>query len=115
MADEQAVSFTDYGGKYQRIRKAVHNAGFDEFCQAGTMSQFHKMNIVCESAILNKRFWICIDSGYGVSDSLSIVTRDLSINGRDERVYYKTQTELATGIDAIGEQIRAAKEVQGHV
>lgn len=115
MAEDRAVSFTDYGGKYQRIRKAIHNAGFDEFCQAGTMSRFHKMNIVCESAILNKRFWICIDGGYGVSDSLSIVTRDLSINGSDERVYFKTQTELAAAIDTIGEQIWAAKGVQGHV
>ena len=37
----------DYGGKYLKIRKAVYEAGFDEFYQAGSVNRFHKMNIVC--------------------------------------------------------------------
>ena len=32
----------DYGGKYLKIRKALHEAGFDEFHQAGSVSRFHK-------------------------------------------------------------------------
>lgn len=47
---------SDYGGKYLKIRKALHEAGFDDFYQAGSVSRFHKMNIVADSAILGKRF-----------------------------------------------------------
>ena len=45
-------TYADYNGKYLKIRKAIHEAGFDEFCQAGSVNRFHKMNIVAESAIL---------------------------------------------------------------
>lgn len=99
----------DYGGKYLKIRKAVCEAGFDEFYQAGTVNRFHKMNIVCESHILGKRIWVCIGGGYGVKDELYIVCRDLRQGGEDERTYYKTQEKMAKAIDDIGKQIRVAK------
>lgn len=100
---------TDYGGKYLKIRKAVHEAGFDDFCQAGSVNQFHKMNIVAESAILGKRFWFCVDGGYSVKDELHITIRDLKANGPDERIYCKTQEEMADKIRDIRDQIAAAK------
>lgn len=99
----------DYGGKYLKIRKAVCEAGFDEFYQAGTVNRFHKMNIVCESRILGKRFWVCIGGGYGVKDELYIVCRNLSQGGQEERTYYGTQEEMAKAICDIGKQIMAAK------
>ena len=57
------MEYTDYGGKYLKIRKAIHEAGFDDFCQAGSINRFRKMNIVAESAALGKRFWFCVDGG----------------------------------------------------
>ena len=42
------MEYTDFDGKYLKIRKAIHEAGFDDFCQAGSISRFHKMNIVAE-------------------------------------------------------------------
>ena len=99
----------DYGGKYLKIRKAVCEAGFDEFYQAGSVNRFHKMNIVCESRILGKRFWACISGGYGVKDELYIVCRNLSQGGQEERTHYGTQGEMAKAIDDIGKQIRAAR------
>ena len=101
----------DYGGKYLKIRKAVHEAGFDEFYQAGSVSQFHKMNIVCESWALSSRFWVCIDGGYSTKDVLYIARRRLPEKGPDERTYYRNQEEMARAIREIGEQIRAAKAV----
>lgn len=50
------MSATDYGGQYLKIRKAIYETGFDDFCQAGGISRFHKMNIVAESAALDTRF-----------------------------------------------------------
>lgn len=46
----------DYGGKYLKIRKALYEAGFDEFHQAGSVSRFHKMNIVADSASSERGF-----------------------------------------------------------
>ena len=99
----------DYGGKYLKIRKALHEAGFDEFYQAGSVNRFHKMNIVCDSCILGKRFWVCIGGGYGVKDELYIVSRDLRQGGQEERTHFGTQEEMAKAICDIGKQIRAAK------
>lgn len=100
---------TDYGGKYLKIRKAIHEAGFDEFYQAGDVNNFSKMNIVAESAVLNIRFWICIDGGYGVKDEFYIARRNLSADGPDKRTYYKNQGEIAAAINAIGDEIRQKK------
>lgn len=102
-------TYTDYNGKYLKIRKAVYEAGFDEFYQAGCVNRFHKMNIVAESAVLGKRFWFCVDGGYSVKDDLYIAIRDLNTNAPDERVYCKSQEDMAGRIKDISKQIAAAK------
>ena len=99
----------DYGGKYLKIRKALHKAGFDDFHQAGSVSRFHKMNIVCESCALAARFWVCIDGGYGVKDKFFIARRKLPESGPDERTYYNSQEEMAAAIGEIGNEIKRAK------
>ena len=99
----------NYGGKYLKIRKAIHEAGFDEFYQAGSVNRFHRMNIVCESKALASRFWVYIGGGYGVKDELYIARRRFPENGPDERTSYKTQEAMADAIREIGEQIRVAK------
>lgn len=101
--------YTDYNGKYLKIRKAIHEAGFDEFCQAGSVNRFHKMNIIAESAVLGKRFWFCVDGGYNVKDELHITIRDLNTNAPDARVSCKTQEDMADRIKDIRNQIVAAK------
>ena len=102
-------TYTDYNGKYRKIRKAIHEAGFDEFCQAGSVNRFHKMNIIAESAVLGKRFWFCVDGGYNVKDELHITIRDLNTNAPDARVSCKTQEDMADRIKDIRNQIVAAK------
>lgn len=102
----------DYGGKYLKIRKALHEAGFDDFAQAGSVSRFSKMNVVAESAVLGMRFWICIDGGYGAKDRLYINSRVLSKGGSDERTYYCSQEEMASAINNIGKRIGAAKALK---
>ena len=99
----------DYGGKYLKIRKALHEANFDEFYQAGSVGQFHKMNIVAESTVLRMRFWFCIDGGYSGKDNLYIVRRKLPESGQDERIYYNNQKEMAIAIGKIGMEIRRQK------
>ncbi len=99
----------DYNGKYLKIRKAIHEAGFDDFCQAGSVNRFHKMNIVAESVALDKRFWFCVTGGYSVKDELYIASRDLSTGKENERIHCKTQEEMADRIKDIGAQIAAAK------
>ena len=99
----------DYGGKYLKIRKALHEAGFDEFYQAGGTNRFHKMFIVCQSNILGKIFWIGISGGYGVKDELYIASQDIARTGPEERTTYKTHEEMASAIQDIGKQIRAAR------
>lgn len=106
------MEYTDFDGKYLKIRKAIHEAGFDDFCQAGSISRFHKMNIVAESAALGKRFWFCVDGGYGVKDTYHISIRDLSANQQDQRdecVNCATQEEMVARIYEIRNQILAAK------
>ena len=99
----------DYERKYLKIRKAVHEAGFDEFYQAGSVNQFHKMNIVCESWALAARFWICIEGGYGSKDVFFIEKRSLPENGPDEITHYSNQEEMAAAITEIGKEIRMLK------
>lgn len=98
----------DYGGKYLKIRKALHEACFDDFHQAGSVSRFHKMNVVAESKALGLRFWFCIDGGYNVQDEYHITTRKLGTDGPDERIPCKNQEEMAAQIKAIGEKIAKA-------
>lgn len=99
----------DYGGKYLKIRKAVHEAGFDEFFQAGGTNRFHKMFIVCRSDILSRLFWVGIEGGYGVKDEFYIASQDIARTKPEERTTYKTQEEMASAIQGIGKQISAAK------
>lgn len=99
----------DYGGKYLKIRKAIHAAGFDEFSQLGGVNQFHKMNIVAESTVLNMRFWICIVGGYGVKDEFYISRRKLSADDPTKRTNYKNQEEMAVAINEIGDEIMQKK------
>lgn len=102
---------TNYDGKYLKIRKAIHEAGFDEFSQCGSVNRFHKMNIVCDSHALNKRFWVCVDGGYGVKDEFHISCRDLGKNGADERYDYKNQEEMVAAIRSIGIEIKKAQAI----
>lgn len=99
----------DYGGKYLKIRKALYEAGFDAFHQAGSVNRFHKMNIVCESWALASRFWICVDGGYSAKDEFFIVRRRLPENGPDERTYYNSQEKMAAAINEIGNEIKRLK------
>lgn len=99
----------DYGGKYLKIRKALHEAGFDDFYQAGSVSRFHKMNIVAESAALGLMFWFRISGGYDETDEYYIITRKLGTRGPDEHTYCKNQQEMADQINAIRQKIEAAK------
>lgn len=102
----------DYGGKYLKIRKALHEAGFDDFHQAGSVSRFYKMNIVAESLILGMRFWFCIDGGYNTPDVYYIIIRNIATDGPDERTYCRNQQEMADRIQAIGKMIAQANDKQ---
>lgn len=95
----------DYGGRYLKIRKALHEAGFDEFYQAGGVDRFSKMNVVAESQALGMRFWFCIGGERGTRDEYYIVTRKLGTNEPDKRIYCKNQQEMANRIRDIGETI----------
>ena len=103
------MEYTDFDGKYLKIRKAIHEAGFDDFCQAGSISRFHKMNIVAESQVLGMRFWFCISGGYDVVDEYYIITRKLDTDGSDERILCKNQEEMADQINDIRRKIEAVK------
>lgn len=96
--------------KYQMIRQALLGAGFDDLCQAGSVSRFHKMNIVADSAALGLRFWFCVCGGYHVPDELYMSTRRLGSDGPDERVYFNNQREMAAQIEVIRQKIKEASE-----
>lgn len=104
--NDKTVSNDD---KYLTIRKAIHEAGFDDFAQCGCVNRFHKMNIVCQSYILGKWFWICISGGYNVPDEFYILCRDPDINAATVKTVYKNQTAMIEAIREIGEQIQTAK------
>lgn len=103
------MSTTDYGGKYLKIRKAICEAGFDDFCQAGGISRFHRMNIVADSAALDTRFWICIDGGYRCADSFYIASRRISTGTADDVIRCASQQEIVEQIHVIRDKIRSAK------
>ena len=91
--------------KYQKIKLALLGAGFDNLCQAGSVSRFHKMNIVADSAALGLRFWFCVCGGYRVPDELYMTTRRLGVAGSDERTYFKSQQEMVDQIETIRQTI----------
>lgn len=95
---------------FLKIRKQIYATGFDEFHQAGSPSIFHKMNVVAESRVLNKQYWICVDGGYGVKDSFYIAFRPLDdTSAHTERIYCKNQTEVVNELKKIALQIEAAR------
>lgn len=103
------MSTTDYGGQYLKIRKAVCEAGFDDFCQAGGTSRFHKMNIVADSAALDTRFWIGIDGGYRCADSFYIASRRISTGTADDIIRCASQQEVVAQLRVIRDKIQSAK------
>ena len=105
------MSTTDYGGQYLKIRRAVCEAGFDDFCQAGSISRFHRMNIVADSAALDTRFWICIDGGYRCDDSFYIASRRISTGESDDIIHCTSQQEIVEQLRAIRDRIQSAKTV----
>lgn len=103
------MSTTDYGGQYLKIRKAIYETGFDDFCQAGSISRFHKMNIVAESAALDTRFWICIDGGYRCADSFHITSRRISTGKSDDMIRCASQQEIIAQLHVIRDRIQSAR------
>lgn len=95
--------------RFLRIRDKIRQVGFDEFCQAGSTSIFHPMNIVCRSQALNLQFWVGAEGGYGVSETYHISTRPLNdCNAPGERMEYRSQSELIAGLEEIHLKIVAA-------
>jgi len=92
---------TDYGGKYLSIRKAIHDAEFDEFYQAGSITRYSAMNIVAESSVLQKRFWFCVDG----DGSLYVLTREYGASNDSVRVKCRTQSDMVKEIHEIKRQI----------
>lgn len=103
------MSATDYGGQYLKIRKAIYETGFDDFCQAGGISRFHKMNIVAESAALDTRFWICIDGGYRRADSFHIASRRISTGKSDDIIRCASQQEIVAQLHVIRDRIQSTR------
>lgn len=97
-------------GHYLGIKAALLSAGFDECCQAGSVSRFHKMHIVADSAALDLRFWFCVSGGYRVQDELYMITRRLGTDGPDEFVRFKNQQEMIAQIEAIRQKIKGASK-----
>ena len=58
--------------RFSEIKQKLYQIGFDDFCQAGSVSKFHPMNIVAECRVLNLQFWVCADGGYGVLEAVPI-------------------------------------------
>lgn len=103
------MSTTDYGGQYLKIRKAIYETGFDDFYQAGSISRFHKMNIVADSTALDTRFWICIDGGYRCADSFYIASRRISTGTADDIIRCASQQEIVEQLHVIRDKIRSVK------
>lgn len=96
--------------EFSKIRNYLWKVGFDDFCQAGSVSKFHKMNIVAESKKLNMQYWICVDGGYNCPDEFYILFRPLdNINAKSEIIYCKSQTEVVAELKKIAERINHAQ------
>jgi hypothetical protein len=44
--------------KYKKIINKVKELGFDNFYQAGTISQYHELNLIIEDKINDIQYWI---------------------------------------------------------
>lgn len=96
---------------FLKIRKKIHETGFDEFYQAGTPNKFSKMNVVAISKNLNKQFWICVEGGYTVKDTFFIAFRPLdNTKAKTERIYCDNQASVVSELAKISEQIKNIKE-----
>ncbi len=96
--------------RFSEIKKMLYQVGFDDFHQAGSISRFHPMNIVAESRILNLQFWVCVDGGYGVSETYHISERQLdNCNAPAKRTDFRTQAEMISGLEQIQLRIVEAK------
>lgn len=70
------------------------------------------MNIVAESRALNLQFWICVDGGYGVSETYHISERPLdNYNAPTKRSNFRTQAEVVAGLEQIRLRIEEAKRL----
>lgn len=95
--------------EFSKIKSELPKVGFDDFYQAGSISKFHKMNIVATSKKLNMQYWIYVDGGYSCPDEFYISYRPIDdINAKNERIYCKNQTEIVAELRKISEQIKAA-------
>ena len=100
--------------RFSGIKLKLYQVGFDDFCQAGSISRFHPMNIVAESRVLNLQFWGCADGGYGVSETYHISERLLDdCNAQSKRTDFRTQAELITGLEQIRLRIAEANRLNG--
>lgn len=100
--------------RFAGIRQKIYQVGFDDFYQAGSTSRFHPMNIVAESRILNLQFWVCVEGGYGVSETYHISERPLdNYHAPTQRINFKTQVEVIAGLEQIRQRIAAARRLEG--
>lgn len=98
--------------RFPNIIEKLFQVGFDDFHQAGSTSRFHPMNIVAESRILNLQFWVCVDGGYGVSETYHIAERPLDdYRAPTKQVNFRTQAEVVAGLEQI--RLRIAEAIQG--
>lgn len=99
--------------RFAGIRQKIFQVGFDDFYQAGSTSRFHPMNIVAESRILNLQFWVCVEGGYGVSETYHISERPLdNYHAPTQRINFKTQVEVIAGLEQIRQRIAAVKRLE---
>ena len=49
--------------KFKKIIDTVRNLGFENFYQAGTISESHELNLVVVDESNNRQYWICKSFG----------------------------------------------------
>lgn len=96
--------------RFSGIKKELFQVGFDDFYQAGSINRFHPMNIAAESRALKLQFWICVEGGYGVSETYHISERPLDdYNAPTKRANFRTQAEVVADLEQIRLRIEEAK------
>jgi hypothetical protein len=95
---------------YTKIEKKLFEVGFDEFYQAGTKNQYRPLNIIAKSEILNKQFWVTVDSVYRSYDIFHIIYRDLNnTKAKQYKIECKNQTDVVEKLNNIQFDIITAK------
>ena len=98
--------------RFSEIKQNLYQIGFDDFCQAGSVSKFHPMNIVAECRVLNLQFWVCADGGYGVLETYHISERPLNnYMAPAKRTNFRTQAEVVTALEGIRLRIVEAQRL----